>query len=119
MIIKALPVKDESIYEQIGAWTGAGAAAILLDKPRTAAKSDPAPMPWHLLGPDAIARNCGRTAPLILAGGLTPANVSHAVEIVRPYAVDVASGVESSAGIKDHNLIQRFVFAATRKNDLS
>ena len=47
-IIKALAVRDESIYDQISEWTAAGAAAILLDKPRTADKSDPAPMPGNL-----------------------------------------------------------------------
>ena len=47
--------------------------------------------------------------PLILAGGLTPENVARAVESVRPYAVDVSSGVESAKGIKDPVLIERFV----------
>lgn len=47
--------------------------------------------------------------PVILAGGLTPDTVAHAVQQFRPYAVDVASGVESAPGIKDHALIQEFV----------
>jgi phosphoribosylanthranilate isomerase len=47
--------------------------------------------------------------PLILAGGLTPDNVDEAVATVRPYAVDVASGVEAEPGVKDHALMAAFL----------
>lgn len=47
--------------------------------------------------------------PLILAGGLTPENVGEAIRTVRPYGIDVASGVESSPGVKDHEKVRRFV----------
>jgi len=47
--------------------------------------------------------------PIVLAGGLTPDNVAEAVHRVRPYAVDVATGVESAPGIKDGKKMQRFV----------
>jgi phosphoribosylanthranilate isomerase len=47
--------------------------------------------------------------PVILAGGLTPENVASAIAAVRPYAVDVATGVESSTGIKDRNKMQAFI----------
>jgi phosphoribosylanthranilate isomerase len=49
---------------------------------------------------------------VFLAGGLTPDNVRQAIAEVRPYAVDVASGVESKPGVKDHELIRRFIAAA-------
>jgi phosphoribosylanthranilate isomerase len=50
--------------------------------------------------------------PMILAGGLDPGNVAGAIAVARPYAVDVASGVESSPGIKDHALMAAFAEAA-------
>jgi len=48
-------------------------------------------------------------APVFLAGGLTPENVRGAVRLVRPYAVDVASGVERESGVKDVGAVRRFV----------
>jgi phosphoribosylanthranilate isomerase len=50
--------------------------------------------------------------PLILAGGLTPDNVGEAIEVARPFAVDVASGVEAQPGVKDHALMSAFAEAA-------
>jgi phosphoribosylanthranilate isomerase len=55
--------------------------------------------------------------PLILAGGLNPENVGEAIARVRPYAVDVSSGVESAPGVKDPDKIAAFVAAVAACGD--
>lgn len=56
--------------------------------------------------------------PLVLSGGLNPANVTGGVQRIRPWAVDVSSGVEQSPGIKDAGLMRRFC-QAVREADQS
>ena len=64
---------------------------------------------WELLG-----REYDRSEwpPLILAGGLTPENVADAIQAVKPWGVDVASGVESAPGVKDISLVEQFIRSA-------
>ena len=63
-----------------------------------------------------VAREAAKSRRVILAGGLTPDSISEAICLVRPYAVDVASGVESSPGIKDPAKLRSFFAAVTQAN---
>lgn len=72
-------------------------------------------VPWARL---AREYQTDKWPPLILAGGLTPKNVSEAITATRPWGVDVASGVESNPGMKDIDMVAEFV-ANTRKSTKS
>ena len=78
------------------------AAGILLDTYHEKGGGTGESFDWNLIPEDV-------SVPLILAGGLTPENVASAVETVKPYAVDVSSGVESEPAVKDHKKIEQFI----------
>jgi phosphoribosylanthranilate isomerase len=103
--IKAIHMKD-GLDVGVEAGRYPDAAGLLLDvyHPRLAGGSGER-FDWT-----RVPRDLGR--PLVLAGGLTPDNVAQAVRQVRPYAVDVSSGVEQAKGIKDAAKIAAFVDAA-------
>jgi phosphoribosylanthranilate isomerase len=56
-----------------------------------------------------MAANIARRYPIMLAGSLTPTNVAEAIRTVKPWGVDVSSGVEAEKGRKDHEKVRRFV----------
>jgi phosphoribosylanthranilate isomerase len=58
-----------------------------------------------------LAREVAKSAPILLAGGLTPSNVQEAIRQVQPYGVDVSSGVEDRPGKKDHEKVRAFTQA--------
>ena len=79
----------------------ASASALLLDADVQGYGGGGKVFDWSLIPPNV-------PLPLVLSGGLNPANVIDGVMRVRPWAVDVSSGVESSKGVKDAALIRRF-----------
>jgi phosphoribosylanthranilate isomerase len=88
------------------------AAAILLDTAARWSEGEARePLEWTLARTWA---SHGHAPRVILSGGLTPDNVARAVAIVRPYAVDVNSGVEASPGRKDPDKVRRFIDEARR-----
>ncbi len=107
-VIRAVTVRERKDLEEL---IGQAASGFLLDN------FDP-----KLIGGTGktvdwiLAREAKRYGNVILAGGLTAANVAQAIREVRPYAVDVASGVESAPGRKDPAKLRAF-FAAVEEAD--
>lgn len=102
-VVKAIRVTS---VQSLSALASYEVAAFLLDSPAPGFGGSGEPFAWSL------AEGVSEIAPIILAGGLTPENVAQAINAVRPYAVDVASGVESAPGIKDQGKMARFIAAA-------
>ena len=111
--IRAYQVRDWDSLQEIAA-TYQEAAAIFLDtyhKDKLGGSGET--FNWEL----AIEVKARFGLPIILAGGLTPDNVAEAVTTIRPYAVDVSSGVEAEPGRKDHAKLRAFI-RAVRQADL-
>ncbi len=116
-VIPAFPIRDASSLEKIGQYLAeckrenVMPAAVLVDAHVPGQFGGTGhTAPWDLL------RTWPFEVPLVLAGGLHPDNVGEAVRTVRPYAVDVASGVEASPGIKDVSKVRRFVENAKQQS---
>ena len=103
--LKALPVTETFDLLQSGV-KYATASALLLDTPSAGHGGSGKTFNWQLIN---TTNKPSATAPrLVLSGGLTAANVADAISAVRPFAVDVSSGVEISRGVKSSELIQNF-----------
>ncbi len=99
--IKALRIKDEASLRTAQAYRGKVRALLLDTYSKDKAGGTGETFDWQL----AIKiKKLG--IPIILAGGLGPSNIDGAISIVRPYAVDVNSGVEKRPGKKSHSLIK-------------
>jgi len=105
--IKAVSMdSDQAVRQAEGVYRDA--AALLLDShPPGGAGGTGAVFDWNMIPAVSI--------PLVLAGGLTPGNVGQAVEQVRPWAVDVSSGVEDAPGIKNEMMMRTFITEAKRE----
>ena len=122
--IKAFAVRDEQWLGEVRDWVAAvsvssNLAAVLLDAYAPDVRGGSGrKFNWDMV---ADARAAGAMAgldPIILAGGLDAACVSRAIDMVQPWAVDVASGVESSPGVKDLRKIEDFIRATREGNEL-
>jgi len=102
-VIKAIPVDQVKTLSRLLSYE---VSAFLLDTPSRGFGGSGVPFDWSL------AEGVSEVAPVVLAGGLNPENVAEAIRAVRPYAVDVASGVESAPGAKDPAKMARFIAAA-------
>ena len=120
--IKVFRVRDEGWLAEVLAWLeavgGRGKlAAVLLDAYSPAARGGTGEQfNWSLVADARAAGAMRGLDPVILAGGLNAGNVGAAIDLVRPWAVDVASSVESAPGIKDLKKVESFI-RATREGD--
>ncbi|MGB2691168.1 MAG: phosphoribosylanthranilate isomerase [Thermodesulfobacteriota bacterium] len=102
-VIKVIRVKDKSDLDKVAQYS---AQAILFDTySDTEYGGTGESFDWEILN------DMSSTKRIILSGGLNPENVLEAVQIVRPYAVDVSSGVEVAPGKKNHTKIKKFIEA--------
>lgn len=111
-VIKALRVRGPEDVEKARRYVGVGdVATLLLDGAAPGYGGGGVSFDWSL-----VARLVDVGVPVLVAGGLNPSNVAEAVRATRPYGVDVASGVESSPGIKDADAVRAFVRNAKALN---
>ncbi len=101
--IKAFSIRPETSAREFAPYAGVASGFLFDTWHEKLAGGSGQAFDWSMLAKFAIPR------PLILAGGLGPDNVGAAVRQVRPFAVDVNSGVELSPGVKEHGLISAVV----------
>jgi len=106
-VIKALRLKDRGSFLTLAEFQGRGGVrGFILDTFSESAYGGTGQVSdWGL------ASEAAKSTTILLAGGLTSANVGEAIRAVRPYGVDVSSGVESAPDKKDHDKIRAFLDA--------
>ena len=105
-VVKAVRVKDA---ESLKGMSGYDVSGFLLDSYNDGGRGGTGQVfDWNL------ALRAKKQGPVILAGGLNPYNVYTAIHRVKPYGVDVCSGVEKSAGLKDPKKISEFIKAVRK-----
>ncbi|WP_456437871.1 phosphoribosylanthranilate isomerase [Desulfurobacterium sp.] len=110
-VIKVFRLKDETEVKRVKDYENV-ASAILLDTfSQDAFGGTGKTFDWNI----ALKVKEAVNIPLILSGGLNSENVSAAIENIRPYAVDVCSGVESHPGKKDREAVEKFIRTAKCK----
>lgn len=109
---KAISGDERALVAAARNYQAAGAEAILVDARETTPEGIVYGGTGHVADWNAARRLVDDGYRVILAGGLTPDNVARAVETVRPWSVDVVSGVEERKGIKDAERIRDFVARA-------
>lgn len=117
-VIRALRVRDRRFLEDLRLWHRAGVSAILLDAfSRDVRGGSGKRFDWDLVSAIRLSDAIPADVRFILAGGLTPDNVAAGIRAVRPWGVDVSSGVETRPGLKSTEKIERFVAAARGAGD--
>jgi phosphoribosylanthranilate isomerase len=125
--VKAVQLHGDESPADFGFLEGPLLRSVTLDDLAETSRGWPTATTWLLDASDRVRRGgtgvaidwdraaiVARRHKVVLAGGLTPANVEEAIRVVRPFGVDVSSGVEASPGIKDFEKVSAFLTNARR-----
>ena len=110
-VIKSFSISSESTSEELAAYADAASGFLLDTYHEHMAGGTGKTFDWNLVG------QVKPPGPVILAGGLTPENVGEAIRQVKPFAVDVNSGVEYQPGRKDPDKLKRFVHEVLKADE--
>ncbi len=103
LVIKAFRISQREDIERLKPYQGKVSAFLLDTYHPVLAGGTGQTFDWDM------AKEAGKIGPIILAGGLNPDNIEAAIRAVKPYAVDVSSGVEMTLGKKDHDKMRLFI----------
>ena len=112
-VIKSFSIRPDSDNEELAAYADVVSGFLLDTYHKDMAGGTGMPFDWNLV------EQVKPPGPVILAGGLTPENVGEAIRQVKPFAVDVNSGVEYQPGRKDSDKLKRFVHEVRKADELA